>query len=117
MEIEHYVDEKGNSPFRDWLKSIKCPRAKSRIFKELTKLESGLLGDPKSLGQGLYEKRLHFDDGYRLYYGYENKKMIVMLIGSTKKNQTRTIKQAKELWAEYKKQKAKEKLKQRRSTQ
>lgn len=115
MNVTYYEDDDGKSPFRAWLKGINSRQAKSRIMTEITKLERGLLGDPKSIGSGVYEKKLNFDNGYRLYYGYDGPVMVVMLVGSTKDDQRKTIKLAKELWLDYKRQKAERVLERRRT--
>ena len=104
MKVGYYTDDLGNIPFKDWLDSIKDKPTKSRLFRELTKLELGLLGDPKSLGKGLYEKKIKLSTSYRFYYGYHDKDLIIMLAGSDKDGQKKEIKKAHGYWEDYKTQ-------------
>lgn len=104
MEVGYYEDSHGEAPFKEWLSNIKDKTTKNRLLQELTKLELGLLGDPKSLGGGLYEKRIKLTTAYRFYYGYHNKELIIMLAGSDKKNQTKQITKARGYWEDYKEQ-------------
>ena len=39
--------------------------------------------------------------GYRVYFGEDGKRLIVLLIGGTKKTQTRDIETAKRYWSDY----------------
>ena len=103
MEVKYYVDKSGKSPFDEWLESIKDKSIQNRLLKEITKLELGLLGDPKSVGGGLYEKRIKFSTAYRIYYGYHNKEIIILLSGSSKDGQKKEIKKAHEYWDDFKK--------------
>ncbi len=43
--------------------------------------------------------------GYRVYFGQDGTKVMILLGGGTKKKQQRDIDTAKELWKEYKKRK------------
>jgi putative addiction module killer protein len=55
------------------------------------------------VGGGVFECKINFGPGYRVYFGKDGKKLIILLAGGTKKRQQVDIKQAKELWLEYKK--------------
>ena len=50
-EVEVYSDEKGNSPFEEWLESIAAGDGR-RIRKRLLRIEDGNLGDHKAVGGG-----------------------------------------------------------------
>lgn len=62
----------------------------------------GNLGDYKSLGEDLYELRLHFGSGYRIYYGELEDIIILLLCGGDKSTQSRDIIKAKNYFKEYK---------------
>ncbi len=64
-------------------------------------LEAGNLGDSRSLGQGLWERRLHFDSGYRLYFARDGAQIIILLIGGTKRRQEADIQVARGYLADY----------------
>ena len=65
------------------------------------RFESGNLGDHKSVGGGVWEARMPFGPGYRLYFGKDGTKVILLLLGGDKSSQTRDIKLARQYWNEY----------------
>ena len=102
-EIEIYLTEKGKSPFQDWLEKIKDKTAQTKIYARLKRASFGNFGDFKSIqgAKGLFEMREHFGSGYRIYYSIIGNKMVLMLAGSTKKDQDRAISKAKEYLKDY----------------
>ena len=71
----------------------------------IARIEAGNLGDVKPVGQRVSERRITFGPGYRLYFGQDGKKLVVLLTGGTKKRQSKDIEQAQEFWADYKRRK------------
>ena len=63
---------------------------------------SSISSNAKSLGSGVYELRIDFGPGYRIYYGYERVDFAILLIGGTKKGQQQDIRSARSFWREYK---------------
>lgn len=61
----------------------------------------GNLGDCKSIGDGVFELRISFGPGYRVYFGQDGPKVVVLLCGGDKRSQKRDIAKAKLLWMEY----------------
>ena len=57
----------------------------------------GHIGDAQSVGDGVFEMRVHYGPGYRLYFIREGRQMVVLLCGGDKDSQERDIRQAKEL--------------------
>ncbi len=99
-----YEAEDGSQPFSDWLDSIRDVMTKGRIDARIRKIEQGSFGDHWHLGEGVYEARLDFGPGWRVYFGVGPGK-IVLLWGGTKKKQTSDIKKAKGFWTDYKRRK------------
>lgn len=58
----------------------------------------GNSGECKPVGEGVHELVIDFGPGYRVYFGNKNKKLVIILAGSAKKNQQKTIDTAKEKW-------------------
>ena len=81
--IREYITPRGKNPFRDWLKSLDL-RVQARIQARVLRFESGNLGDHKSVGDGVWEARLDFGPGYRLYFGKHGSSMILLLNGGDK---------------------------------
>lgn len=59
----------------------------------------------KSVGSGVSELRLDFGPGYRIYFGRDGLRLVILLGGGSKRRQQRDIETAQELWAEYRKYK------------
>jgi putative addiction module killer protein len=88
--------------FVTWLKGLKDARAKAKILVRIQRLAAGNPGDVKPVGGSLSEMRIPEGPGYRVYYGTRGEEFIVILAGGDKGTQDEDIKQAQELWADYK---------------
>jgi putative addiction module killer protein len=75
--------------------------ALGKVMARLKRVQLGNLGDHRGVGEGVYELRIDFGSGYRVYFGEDGKRLIVLLIGGTKKTQTRDIETAKRYWSDY----------------
>lgn len=93
--VSLYKDPSGKEPLAEWLESLRNKQTQFRILSRLEKIESGYLGDYKSVGDGIYELRLFFGAGYRIYYAIEEKNIILLLLGGDKSSQFRDIIKAK----------------------
>lgn len=105
IEVKIYKSEMGVEPFKKWIDSIKSTRAKQKVLRSMSKIERGLLSDVKPVGEGVQEYRIHFEKGYRIYFGHDGEQIIVLLVGSTKSDQKKEIEAAKNYWKDYKRQK------------
>lgn len=88
---------KRTEQFIKWIKNLRDVYAKSRINNRLKHVELGNLGDFKSVGDGVFEMRIDYGPGYRLYYMNVNGEVIFLLIGGDKSTQQRDIEKAKEI--------------------
>ncbi len=104
IEIEVYTAEDGNQPFIKWLENIDR-EARRRVNIALAKLEDGNTGSLKSVGSGVHEIRLTYGAGIRVYLGWENNHLVILLYGGTKKRQSDDIAKAQQLWRDYQAQK------------
>ena len=102
----HYISEVGQDPFKDWFDNLDGKSA-SKVARALRRIQTGNLGDIKPVGQGVFERRIDFGPGYRVYFGQDGDKRVILLCGGTKKRQSRDIKHAKANCADYKNQKRK----------
>jgi putative addiction module killer protein len=98
--ISKYVTDEGVCPFDEWFETLKT-EIQARIDVRLDRVSLGNFGDSKSLGNGIYEIRLHFGGGCRVYYGISGKKMILLLAGGVKKTQGKDIKTSLRYWKKY----------------
>ncbi len=80
-------------------------RAAAKVTTAIERMADGNLGDVKSVGQGVSERRIDYGPGYRIYFGRDGNVVIVLLAGGTKQRQQADILQATALLTEYKQQK------------
>lgn len=102
IEIQYYRSQKGRQPFIEWFKSIRDRNTRNRVERRLKRLEDGNFGDCQSVGGGVFELRLHFGPGYRIYFGQISNRLILLLCGGDKTSQQRDIESAKSYLIEYK---------------
>jgi putative addiction module killer protein len=99
--VREYLDQTGRIPYRDWLKGLdKATRA--RIQARVLRFETGNLGDHKQLTNGVWEARVMFGPGYRIYFGKDGGEVVLLLIGGDKGSQRKDISKALTYWADYK---------------
>ncbi|QNI34979.1 type II toxin-antitoxin system RelE/ParE family toxin [Alloacidobacterium dinghuense] len=104
MAIREYLTESGESPFAEWFHGLNAP-ASAKVATALVRLESGNFSNVKGVGSGVYECRIDFGPGYRIYFGKDGDRLVILLGGGSKKRQRRDVAEAIELWAKYKKAK------------
>ena len=100
-EIKNYLTVDGKNPFDNWFDFLRDRRAKAKIRARLDRVEDGNLGDYKSVGEGVFELRIDYGPGYRIYFGQEGSKIILLLCGGDKSTQIQDIRKAKEYWEDY----------------
>src|SRR5258706_6130655 len=100
FEIREYV-ENGRSPYREWFDDLDKFTA-ARVNMYVRRLEAGNFGAAKSLQDGVFELRMDFGPGYRVYYGREGRTIIILLGGGSKRQQDADIAAAVERWKRYK---------------
>jgi putative addiction module killer protein len=108
VEVLEYLDQEGNSPFADWFNALDA-QAAAKVSTAQTKLGLGNWSNVKGVGAGVYERVIDFGPGYRIYFGKDGEKVVILLAGGTKKRQDTDIINAKERWQDYKQRKKSEK--------
>jgi putative addiction module killer protein len=101
IELLEYLDERGRSPFRDWLEGLRDRQARAKIRVRLNRIRLGNFGDSKSVGGGVSELRIPYGPGYRIYYGRHGDLVVILLSGGDKGAQTNDIALAQTYWEEY----------------
>jgi len=102
MDIRLYRTKAGTVPFSEWFDGLQDVTTQQRIDARLARVRLGNIGDAKVVGGGICELRLDFGPGYRIYFGQEDRTIVILLCGGDKSSQRRDIKKAKEFWADYK---------------
>jgi putative addiction module killer protein len=100
-ELRHYVNLEGHDLFVQWLEALKDRHAQARIAVRLTRLENGNFGDCKPVGSGIWELRVDWGPGYRVYYAIEGKHVVLLCEGGDKRTQTADIARAIARWDEW----------------
>ena len=100
-EIRNYQTLDGRKPFREWLDDLRDNRAKVRIEKRLDRVELGNLGDYRFVGEGVWELKIDYGPGYRVYFGQVGSTLILLLCGGDKSSQSQDILTAQDYWKDY----------------
>jgi putative addiction module killer protein len=101
LEIHEYVDARGRSPYARWFNSLDA-QAAAKVAVALVRIAQGNLATVKSVGGGVLEYRIDFGPGYRLYFGRDGARLVILLGGGTKKRQAQDIDTARARWQDYK---------------
>jgi putative addiction module killer protein len=100
-EIQRYITPEGKVPFSEWFYSLRDTKAQARITARLERVELGNLGDYRSVGGGVWELRIDYGPGYRIYFGQIGSTIVLLLCGGDKSTQAQDIHKAIEYWTNY----------------
>ena len=100
LRVSEYVTADGKNPFRDWLDVLDV-QTRARIQARILRFSTGNLGDHKTVGSGVWEARVMFGPGYRIYFGKDGASLLVLLVGGDKASQSRDIRRAQGFWKDY----------------
>ena len=107
ITVREYIDPDGRSPYAKWFNRLNAPAA-AKVATALVRMEQGNFSTSKGIGEGVFECRIDFGPGYRIYFGRDGDALVILLGGGTKKRQQKDIVTAKILWKEYKRRKRQE---------
>lgn len=96
-----YATPNNKEPLTEWLLSLD-DTTEYIITQRLNRLEGGNFGDYKSVGDGVFEIRINYGPGYRVYFGKQGNTIVILLMGGDKGTQKRDIDKAKRYWLNYK---------------
>ena len=101
MEIRHYLTAPGKDPYQQWLDKLKDLKGRVAIQRRIDRLIEGNFGDHKFCQDGVWELRIDFGPGYRVYYTLEGKTIVLLLCGGSKRTQAEDVKEAVRYWRDY----------------
>jgi putative addiction module killer protein len=101
IEVREFLDGAGRSPFGRWFEGLNAVAA-ARVTIALARLGQGNYSNVEGVGAGVYEAKIDFGPGYRVYFGKDGERIVILLGGSSKKRQNAAIVAALVAWAEYK---------------
>jgi putative addiction module killer protein len=91
-------------PDADWFNRLNA-RAAAKATTALTRLGQGNFSNVKGIGSGVFECRIDFGPGYRVYFGKDGERLVILLGGGSKKRQQQDINTAHTRWQDYKRRK------------
>jgi putative addiction module killer protein len=101
FDIQIYATEDGFEPFKDWIDSLKNLETRALIFQRIQRIKLGHFGDCKPIQDGLWEFRIHYGSGYRIYYSRTGNRVILFFCGGSKGSQKKDIKLAMKYLEDY----------------
>ena len=104
VDVCEYLDRAGRSLYADWFDSLNA-QAAAKVAVAIMRLGQGNYSNVKSVGSGVHECRIDFGPGYRVYFGKDGERLVILLGGGTKKRQPRDINDAVARWQDYKNRK------------
>jgi putative addiction module killer protein len=91
----------GRIPFEEWIRGLRDVQARARIRARLARVRLGNIGDAHTVGGGVWELRIDYGPGYRVYYARSGRATLLLLCGGEKRTQAVDIRQAQAYWTEY----------------
>jgi len=104
LDLLFYLDVRGLAPFEIWFRELDAT-AQAKITVALDRLKRGGVANVAGVGESIFELKLDWGPGFRLYFGRDGDKIVILLLGGTKKRQSADIAKAKAFWADYKSRK------------
>jgi putative addiction module killer protein len=103
-DVREYLDRQGRSPYKLWFNRLNA-EAGAKVVTALTRLSLGNASNVKGVGSGVFELRIDYGPGYRVYFGKDGEALVILLGGGTKQRQQRDINAATTNWEDYKRRK------------
>lgn len=107
VELRGYIDAGGKQRFGAWFEQLDAAAA-AKVAVALVRIEQGNFSNAKGVGKGVYEYRIDFGPGYRIYFGRDGDQIVILLGGGSKKRQSQDIRDAQTCWEDYRRRKKKE---------
>jgi putative addiction module killer protein len=104
ITVREYLDAKGESPFARWLNGLDAI-AVAKVATALYRMEQGNFSRVEGAGGGVFECKINFGPGYRIYFGKDGETLIILLGGGSKKKQHVDISATHACWQDYKERK------------
>lgn len=101
FRVEHYMTPAGVDLFARWIGRLRDGRAVSKVLTRIDRLALGNRGDCRELGGGVFELRIDWGPGYRVYAAQVGKVVVLLLCAGDKKSQAKDIENAKAYLRDY----------------
>jgi putative addiction module killer protein len=104
LDLREYLDLAGRSPFRQWRGTLN-QEARRMVTTALYRVGLGNFSNVQGVGAGVFECKINFGPGYRVYFGKDGEQIVILLGGGTKQRQQNDISLALNRWKDYKQRK------------
>jgi putative addiction module killer protein len=108
MEILRYVTATGKDVFGEWFNTLHDKRVAAKVAVRINRLAAGNFGECKALREGVWELKIDYGPGYRVYYAKSGRTCVLLLCGGDKRKQAADINRAIEYWHDYQRRKSEE---------
>lgn len=102
--LKEYLDIEGRSPFSEWFDDQPA-HAAAKVTAHIARLAAGNYSNVEAVGGGVHEKKIDWGPGLRVYFGNDGAELIILLAGSEKRDQKKTIAMSQKYWSDYRKRK------------
>ena len=99
-ELPHFATTDGHDLLQEWLDGLRDGRTFAAVLRRIDRMASGDFGDHAFCRDGVWELRIDFGPGYRVYYALRGRTVVILLCGGDKRRQRRDIEQAVRSWRE-----------------
>ena len=89
-----YIDDTGGQPFQVWFDNLDGVAA-AKVTIALTRIEQGHFSNVKGVGAGVYEYKIDFGPGYRIYFGKDGERIVILLGVAPRSASHRTLRRCK----------------------
>ena len=99
--VQTYLTADGGEPYARWLAALPDRQARARVLVRVQRMAAGNFGDCKPLDAGVWELRIDWGPGYRVYYAMAGRKLVLLLVGGDKRRQRADIAAAVAYWQDW----------------
>ena len=100
--VNYYKTPTGKVPAKEWLSAVKDTLTQAILYKRIRQAGLGQLGKTRNVGDGVWDLKIDYGPGYRVYYGINGDELILILMAGSKRTQSADIKKAHAYWIEWK---------------
>lgn len=108
VEVREYIAPGGSNPYAKWFNNLHA-QAAAKVAIAVTRMAQGKSIQCKERWSRRSRIPHRLGPGYRIYFGKDGERLVILLGGGTKKRQQDDIRRAQALWSDYRRRKKEEK--------
>ena len=102
-KVVHY-ERNGKDIFQDWLDNLRDVRARTTVARAISRLENGNFGVHRFCRNGVWELKIDYGAGYRVYYSMIENVVVLLLCAGDKSTQQKDINKAVEYLQDFRRE-------------